>query len=57
MSIVRKKKNTYVFFKVRLVEEIEKFVNRKLWNDGKIKRYKRFSFPSFVFGWSRKMEE
>ena len=58
MSIVRtKKKNTYVFFKVRLVEEMEKFVNRKLWNDGKIERYERFSFPLFVFGWrSRKVK-
>ena len=37
--------------RVCLVGGVEKWEDRKLWNDGKVERWKIFSFPSYVFGW------
>ena len=38
-------------FRVRLVGGVEKWKGGKLWEDGKVGRWKIFSFPSCVFGW------
>ena len=46
--------------RVRLVGEMEKCEERKLWEDGKVEGQKRFQFPLFLFGWewkSRGMEK
>ena len=37
--------------RVCLVGGVKKWEDRKLWNDGKVERWKIFSFPSYVFGW------
>ena len=42
---------SFYCLRVRLVEGVEKWKDRKLWNDEKVGRWKIFSFPSYVFGW------
>ena len=37
--------------RVRLDGGVEKWEDGKLWEDGKVGRWKIFSFPSYVFGW------
>ena len=38
-------------FRVRLVEGVEKWKDGKFLEDGKVRGWKIFSFPSCVFGW------
>ena len=43
--------------RVRLVGGVEKWENRKLWEDGKVGGQKRFYFIFFLFGWEQKSGE
>ena len=40
--------------RVRLIGGVEKWEDRKLWEDGKVGEYKKFCFLSFLFGWEWK---
>ena len=44
-------------FRVRLVGGVEKWENRKLGENRKMRGYKKFSFLSIVFGWDGMMEK
>ena len=39
---------------VHLVGRMEKWEDRKLWKDGKVRGLERFYFLSFLFGWEWK---
>ena len=56
----RKKKRNYKLvlypkrFRVHLVGWVEKWEDRKLWNDEKVREWKIFYFFSFLFSWEWK---